>query len=459
MKNFTVLIALAFLFASCSQQAEDTSETPVVSKTPATSILEKVKDKNIYEVNIRQYSKEGTFNAFKEHLPRLKSMGVDILWVMPIQPIGEKNRKGGLGSYYSIQNYTAINPEFGTLEDWNALVEEAHNLDMMVILDWVANHTSWDHVWIDKDDTYYTKDSLGNIVAPVEDWSDVADLNYDNMDMQNNMIADMRYWIKTSNIDGFRCDVAGEVPMTFWNRAKDSLDVDKSVFMLAEWDEPKMHDHAFHMTYGWGFHHEMNELAKGNKDVPDMVAFLNEDFNKFDASAIRMNFTSNHDENSWNGTVKERFGDAREAFAVLAATVQGMPLVYSGMEAGLDKRLLFFEKDTIDFSNLKYEAFYKKLLQLKKDNEALWNGSFGGQPNFFDMGNNKDVIGYHREKNGNEVLVIINFRADSVELNIPSDFHGNIKDEMSGKDIRLNVDTVIGPYQYWVFTKNNKESI
>jgi len=227
MKKLIFLLAsiLLLILISCnntSNRQTDQKQTKTDRKMGKT-IPEWTKDKVIYEINVRQYSKEGKFEAVKKDLPRLKELGVGILWFMPIYPIGELNRKGSLGSYYSIQNYTAINPEFGTIEDFKEIVEEAHKLGMYVIIDWVANHTAWDHVWTKSHPDFYTRDSLGNIVSPVEDWSDVADLNYDNPNMRQAMIDDMKFWLNEANIDGFRCDVAMMVPTEFWNEARKQL--------------------------------------------------------------------------------------------------------------------------------------------------------------------------------------------------------------------------------------------
>jgi glycosidase len=441
MKLITNLTLFVVLLGACSQPSTD--QSPV-----ETSFPKRAKDMVIYEVNVRQYTPEGTFNAFAEHLPRLEELGVDILWMMPIQPIGEKNRKGGLGSYYSIKDYTAVNPEFGTMEDFRRLVDEAQDRGMVVILDWVANHTAWDHAWMEKDD-YHTKDSLGNVISPVPDWSDVADLNYDNMSMQDDMIKALLYWIEEADIDGYRCDVAGFVPMEFWNRAKDSLDVVKDVFMLAEWDEPKMHEDAFHMSYGWGLHHYMNGVAKGEKNADSLISFINKDYDRYPSDAFRMNFTTNHDENSWNGTVFERFGEGHKAYAVFAFTVQGMPLIYSGQEAGLDERLAFFEKDTIDWGEVKYQDFYQSLINLKKDNPALYNGEYGGRPEFVDV-NNPMVIAYTREKGGNRVDVMINLSNENQSVSIPESWR--FTDVFSGEKASSSL-TEMQPYQYFVGIK------
>ncbi|MEQ9404819.1 MAG: alpha-amylase family glycosyl hydrolase [Cyclobacteriaceae bacterium] len=442
-KSGIYLIILALFFGSCTSenQRSEPAEVP---------FPERAKDMVIYEVNVRQYTPEGTFAAFSDHLPRLQQMGVDMLWIMPVQPIGKEKRKGGLGSYYSIRDYTAVNPEFGTMEDFQQMVDKAHELDMLVILDWVANHTAWDHEWINKEG-YHTTDSLGNIISPVPDWSDVADLNYDNQDMQDEMIESLRFWVRETGIDGYRCDVAGFVPMEFWDRAKDSLDVDDDLFMLAEWDEPKMHS-AFHMTYGWGMHHQMNEISKGYKTVDSLIAFAKNDLVKYGPQAFRMNFTTNHDENSWNGTVFERFGEGHKAFAVLAFTIQGMPLIYSGQEAGLDRRLAFFEKDSIEWGEVIYQDFYSQLIELKKANAALYNGEFGGQPDFLSTGNSK-VIAYERKKDGNEVIVLINLSGEDQQIELGKSVA--FTDYFSGEVIEN--PTSIGSFNYYVGTKTSEE--
>lgn len=301
----------------------------------------------IYEVNVRQYTPEGTFAAFQKHLPRLKELGVDILWLMPINPIGEKNRKGTLGSYYSVKDYKDINPEFGNKNDFKNLVDEIHKLGMYVIVDWGANHTAWDHNWVINHPEYYTKDSLGNFVPPVADWADVVDLNYDNTDLRKEMIDALCYWIKDFNIDGYRCDVAGMIPTEFWNNAREELDKIKPVFMLAEWETPDLHEKAFEMTYAWEIHKLLNSIYKGEKSPEDLKDLIVNDKRKFQDYAYRMLFTSNHDENTWNGTEFERLGEAAEMFAALTYVIPGMPLIYNGQEAGFNKRLEFFEKDEI----------------------------------------------------------------------------------------------------------------
>ncbi len=327
-------------------------------------------NQTIYEVNVRQYTPSGTFKEFETQLPRLKKMGVGILWLMPINPIGVKNRKGTLGSYYSVKDYLAVNPEFGTLDDLKHLVKEIHKLGMHVIIDWVANHTAWDNALASEHPDWYTKDSLGNFVPPVPDWHDVIDLNYSNKDLRKYMINALKYWVKECDVDGFRCDVASMVPTDFWIEARKELDKLKPVFMLAESDAPELHQ-AFDMTYDWNVYHALNEIAAKKTGLDSLKRVMKRDKMNFPSNAFRMQFTTNHDENSWNGTAVKRLGDAFESFSAFTFVIPGMPLIYSGQEVGINRSLDFFEKDTIDFSNLKYEKFYHTLIELKKNNKAL----------------------------------------------------------------------------------------
>ena len=401
---------------------------------PATTHLPWTRSANIYEVNIRQYTPEGTLNAFAAHLPRLRKMGVDILWLMPIQPIGQVNRKGGLGSYYAVRDYSAVNPEFGTMADFKRLVAQAHALGFKLILDWVANHTAWDHPWATDHKDFYKLDDKGEIfpvtfnagTPQVEYWTDVVGLSYKTPALWDAMIEAMAFWVKEADIDGFRCDVAGLVPTPFWNRARAELDAIKPMFMLAEWSEPDLHEQAFDMTYGWELTDELKKLAKGEADARALrtwvqVPHVAKSGRSFPKSAYRMRFTSNHDENSWHGHDAELYGPAFKPMAVLAATLPGMPLIYGGQESGLHKRLAFFEKDAIDWKGYELAGFYADLLALKKANTALWNGQYGGEVEVLSPapnGGSDGVFAFRRQAAGNVVTVAVNVspREQSVRL-------------------------------------------
>ena len=367
----------------------------------------------IYEVNVRQFSPSGKFAAVTAALPRLKTMGVDILWLMPINPIGREHRKGPLGSYYSVSDYTGVNPEFGTLADLQTLVARAHSLGMKVILDWVPNHTAWDHPWVKAHPDWYLKDASGAITAvhlgtgpDAQVWDDVVGLDYKVPALRAAMIDAMAYWLKAADVDGFRCDVASNVPTDFWNQARPALDKIKPVFLLAEADKPELQVDAFDMTYDWDFYHRMVQAAKTG-DVQALKDFFAHPAKTYPAGAYRMEFTSDHDENSWAGSDPELYGPAFQAYAVLAATVPGMPLVYSGQEAGLDKRLKFFEPDAIAWKNYPLAAFYRLLLTFKHSQPALWNGADGGDMYLLDP-HNPHVFAFRRVKGANRVTVLVN---------------------------------------------------
>ena len=413
-------------------------------------------NKNIYEVNIRQYTDKGDFKSFEKQLPRLKNMGVDILWIMPIQPIGVKNRKGTLGSYYSIKDYLSVNPEYGTMNDFKTLVKKAHKLKMYVILDWVANHTSWDNNLITEHPDWYTQDSLGNIVSPVKDWTDVADLNYNNKQLRKYMINALKFWVKQADIDGFRCDVAGMVPTDFWNDARKQLDKVKPVFMLAEWESPELHKKAFDMTYSWELNGLMNDIAKKIRTADQLDTLFKKLNAEYDKNDYFMNFTSNHDENSWNGTVFERLGGGVKTFAVLTATIPGMPLIYGGQEAAMNKRLRFFDKDTIQWDDYKYAGFYKTLLHLKTINKALWNGNKGGDLIKINSSNDKAVYSFIREKDGDKVFVILNLSDKTQDVTLKGQkYIGTYTNIFTNKstDFKTNTELKLKPWEYLVFAK------
>lgn len=380
------------------------------------------KNANIYEVNLGQFTEEGTFEAFKSHLPRLKDMGVDILWLMPIHPIGIKNRKGNLGSAYSSKDYLDVNPLYGTIDDFKNLVQEIHKLGMYLIIDWVANHSAWDNVWVDEHPNWYKKNEKGEIHDYIYDsgtgleyWTDVVGLDYNQPALWDEMIDALTFWVKNTDIDGYRCDVAGLVPTTFWERARMELDQIKPVFMLAEWSDPTLHKKAFDMTYDWNLYDLMTDMAKGNSTALDVKKYIEDPKVIFPNDAYRMLFTSNHDKNSWVACDTELFGESFKAFAVLAATLPGMPLIYSGQESVLDKRIAFFEKDTIDWKDYELTEFYKELFQLKKDNQALWNGQYGGNITILNE-TNESILAFKREKNENIVIIIINFSETSQKI-------------------------------------------
>ncbi len=439
MKNliFISFTVFSILFFSCTDETETNKQTDNDTlKLTVNKFPERTKKSNIYEVNIRQYTPKGTIKAFEKHIPRLKKTGVDILWLMPIFPISEKNRKGTLGSYYAVANYKKVNPEFGTNEDLHHLIKTAHKDSMLVILDWVANHTGWDNPWITEHPDWYTHDSIGNIVSPVPDWTDVADLNYNNKAMRNEMVNSMKYWLTDFDVDGFRCDVAMMVPTDFWDSARVELDKVKPVFMLAEAEQPDLMKKAFDMNYAWNLYHIMNEIAKGKQNADSLRKYFENDPKTYPQKVYRMAFTSNHDENSWNGTVYERMPHSYKTFAALTFVAPGMPLIYSGQEACLNKRLRFFDKDTIDWSNLEMQDFYAKLIKLKNENPALWNGKAGSPAYFINTSNPEQILSFKRIKNDNTILVIMNLSDKKAKFHYTEkDFERTFKNYFTGEKV------------------------
>lgn len=445
--NYILLYVILFVY-SINIHAQDVKSTV---KHPEWSC-----NKSIYEVNIRQFSEEGTFKAVEKELPRLKEMGVGIIWLMPIHPIGEKNRKGTLGSYYSVKDYFGINPDYGTMDDLKSLVNKTHELGMYLIIDWVANHTAWDNVLVEKHPEFFTRDSANQFIPPIADWSDVIDLNYDNKELWKYMAEALRYWVKEADIDGYRCDVAGMVPIEFWDYVRPQLEEIKPVFMLAEWEDPAAHIKAFDMTYAWELHHIFNDIAKGKKNVKDIENYFIKNDKTYPPDAFRMNFITNHDENSWNGTEFERFNDGVKAFFVLAAVSEGMPLVYNGQEAPLKKRLDFFEKDPIDWNNYGMKDFYAKLLNLKNQNQALCNGIDGGEMKQIGSDNDTSVYAFTREKGNDKVLVVLNLSDKNITASLTGN---NLKGSYTelftdGKKVFENkADFTLKPWDYKVFVK------
>ena len=367
-----IFLVISLLLVSCENQ----------NPFSKNFSIDEIRDSVIYEVNVRQYSESGTFKDFTKDIPKLKDLGVKIIWLMPIHPISETKRKGTLGSYYSISNYREVNPEFGNKEDFDKLITEAHKNEMYVILDWVANHTGWDHHWIKTNPEFYTKNSSGEIIDPINPstgeswgWTDVADLNFDNMEMQEEMIQAMEYWVKEHNIDGYRLDAAHSCPASFWKKSIDRLNETKKVLMLAESDGYHTGGfeliELFDMSYNWSGHHVLNRIFKKENNSKDLKENIVRNINDYSSEHILMNFTSNHDENTWAGTVFDRYGNGAKTFAALTYFLPGIPLIYNGQEYGLDKRLAFFEKDFIPKKESDFFDFYKKLNKLKKENILL----------------------------------------------------------------------------------------
>ena len=443
----TILFALAILaFASCSQE---------ITTHPKWAY-----NSTIYELNTRQLTPEGTFAAAEAVLPTLRENGIDILWIMPCQPIGKLTRKGTLGSYYSIIDYCQMNPEFGTREDFEHFLQTAHDLGFKVILDWVANHTAPDSEWT-KNEGWHYRDSLGNLMVQY-DWTDISKLDYHNQDMRNEMLRCMRWWMDSIGIDGFRCDVAGEVPTDFWNWAMADIRKDHpDMFTLAE-DEDKaqeLTETAFDMYYGWTLHHLMNGVAQGKNSVEDLWAYFAKADSTIRPNAIRMNFITNHDENSWNGTEFERMGNSVPLWSAFCYVVPGMPMIYTGQLSGNHHRLEFFEKDLID-TNPEYAQadLYKQLNQLRADNKALHSPEQGA-PMIRIAADNEHIFACVRHAEGkwcdNTVIAVMNMSGEEQTVTLDLTGYEGKYDCICGKKMTLEATQTfqLKPWEYKIFTK------
>ncbi len=475
MKKIIVSVLTILILFSCKKE----QPTEIQPEEPKLEAINETTADNavIYEANIRQYSPEGKFNAFTKDIPQLKELGVKIIWVMPIFPISQTKRKatGGddskfasempeaeqykyLGSYYAVTDFKKVNPEFGTIEDFRNLVKTAHENGMYVILDWVPNHTGWDHVWIKEHPEFYTQNEKGEIIDPINPetgeswgWTDVADLNYDNKELRKEMTSDMLHWIKNENIDGFRCDVASNVPTDFWQEAIPQLRKEKNIFMLAEaWQPELLKKDLFDMCYAWDGHHLMNDIAQEKKAVADWDKYMEKVSKDYEANDILMNFVDNHDENSWNGTINSRLGEAREAMVALSYLTPGMPLIYSGDEYGLDHSLKFFEKDSIPKTKGKEWDLLAKLGELKKDNSALAGGKQKASYKRISASNDNSVLVFEREKEGRKVVFVANLTKE--EQNVVFELDQKYTDYNTGKpfEFQKGKGLKLQPWRYYI---------
>ncbi len=443
MSKFSILnLALfaCFLFVSHTSCKSDDPAVKAddICKNQGLELPDWAKNAPIYQVNIRQFTKEGTLSAFKEHLPRLASMNVKILWIMPIQPIGKLYRKGRLGSYYSISDYRDVHEDYGTLDDFREVVNEAHRLGMRVILDWVANHTAWDHPWITQHPEWYRQNEKGEIISPIPDWSDVAQLDYSNLALREAMKNEMKFWVFETNIDGFRCDVAELVPSSFWSAAFRELLQIKPLYLLAEAEGIEMYEN-FHSTYGWHLHHIINRIAKGDSTAEAIDNYLDiQQRDGYRKNMQRMYFTSNHDENTWNGTEFERLGDLHKAmFVTMAFLPNAIPMIYTGQEAALNRRLNFFDRDPVNWGDYELEDFYKKVFGLFYSHPAVLSACPTGDFLRLDNGQYKNLYIYMRVLNDRKVLIIANLGNENARVPDLEITYGEWTDLMSDQKIIL----------------------
>ena len=461
----SILILLIALLTSCARTPGGAASPSANQPNPYQPIPyvklkhpEWSKNAIIYQINTRQFTPEGTFRAAEKQLPRLKELGVDIVWLMPINKIGVRNRKGTLGSPYAVQDYYSVNPEFGTLDDLKHFVDAAHQQHMSVILDWVANHTAWDNVLVSQHPEWYMRDWKGDFTpTPWWDWSDIINLDYSHEGLRKYMTDALKYWVREANIDGYRCDVAGFVPADFWNNARKELDAIKPVFMLAEWESRDLHAEAFDMTYAWSWYDAVHEITTGKKkDLGGLFGYYSWNQSAYPPDIMRMTFVSNHDKNAWDGTEFEQFGKGVEAAMVLSAVGEGMPLIYNGQEAGNTKRLKFFEKDPIVWRAHPNGDLYKKLVALKKKNTALWNAHWGATMIGVTNSVPSKVFSFVRRNETDKVFAVINFSDQPQTVTFKESlYHGRYTDYFGGQSVELDASTKLNlrPWGYQVFVK------
>jgi glycosidase len=442
-----LLLLLVSVLAACasSKQAIDVMSRYQPKPYVELSTPDWAKAAVIYQLNTRQFTPEGTFAAAQTHLPRIKALGADIVWLMPIHPIGIEKRKGTLGSPYSVQDYFKVNPEFGTLDDLKSFVRAAHALEMKVILDWVGNHSAWDNPLRAQHPDWYERDWKGDFrPTPWWDWSDIIDLDYRQPGLRQYMTEALKYWVQEADIDGYRADVAGFVPIDFWDNARAELDAIKPVFMLAEWETRDVHARAFDASYAWSWNKAMHDIAQGKADVNQLYVYYSWNESAYPREALRMTFTSNHDKNSWEGTGPEQFGAALDAAIVLSVVGEGIPMIYGSQESGESKRLAFFEKDLISWQAHPHARLFKDLFALKKSTSALWNGRWGARmvhvPN--DLGSK--VLSFVRQDASSKVFAVFNFSAETQTVRFQEAlFPGSYRDAFDGSAQQLSADLAL----------------
>lgn len=452
-------LTLGIAFPAAAQTGVDLTPRPSDTPVPYVEVKhpEWTRDAVLYQLNTRQFTQEGTFAAAQKQLPRLKALGVDIIWLMPIHPIGEKNRKGPLGSPYSIKDYFGVNPEFGTMEDFKGFVDAAHAQGMYVILDWVANHSAWDNPIVAQHPDWYDRDWKGDLrPTPWFDWADIIDFDYSKPGMRRYMTEAMKFWVREAGVDGYRADVAGAVPVQFWENLRVELDQIKPVFMLAEWEYPELHRKAFDATYAWKLTEAMHAVAQGKGDTNALAGYFSWHESAWPREAYKMAYTSNHDTNSWEGTDQEVYGPALPAMIALTFAADTMPLIYNGQEAGNPKRLEFFERDPIVWREHPNGALLKKLITFKKANPALSNGQFGAPMIKVENTVPTKVFSFVRQRSGNKVLAVFNFSGEAQTVGFADKLpEGRYVDFVDGKRVSIQQATklTMAPWSYRLLSR------
>lgn len=432
-------------------------ESEVFQGVQADTLPEWMKDAVLYEVNVRQYTAKGTFAAFRPHLARLKEMGVKTLLFMPVFQMSKVKGEDYLGGYVAVRSLSEVNASFGGREEFRRLVREIQSMGMNVMLDWVTSYTGWDHPWITDHPDYYIHDPVTDtIIHPINtDWYGVAALDYDNPALAEAMIVEMTYWVEEMGINGFRFEQAGMVPVAFWERAIPLLlNINPDLFLLGETGGPNPGNvQLFHADVGWAFKDLANGICQGQKTIDDLNDYLIRHA-ATDANDAYLYFTSSDEENSWEGTEFERLGQGAEAMYILAATLPGIPMIYSGQEEPLTRRLRVLEKDNIAFKAYGYAGFYRRLNELKRVNSAMYSPPFGGDLSILDP-SNPATYAYTRQRGDDRMLIVLNLSSQVQETRLDiGDWHGNYRDVFRGtQQVLANpLSLQIGPWGYLVLS-------
>ncbi|MCS6991379.1 MAG: alpha-amylase family glycosyl hydrolase [Chitinophagales bacterium] len=435
------------VLTACRQPANPVS----VNRQDTVPPIEKIV---MYEVFVRNFTASGTFEAMLAHLPRLRQLGVNVLWLMPVQPTGLVKKKGTYGSPYSIRNYTALHPDLGTAADFRRLVDSIHALGMFIILDHVANHTAWDHVWVQQHPEWYTRDSAGHMIPSVPDWTDIADLNYEQRALWDAQIASMKYWIDSFNIDGFRCDVAEMVPLEFWKEAIGHLRQLRPLLMLAEGADPKLYEAGFNMTYGWEMYHGLKKVWNGQASARLIDSLYRREQQLYPPQYRHLRFITNHDENSWDDVPQRVFISEKGAQAafVVQLTLPGVPFLYNGQEVGYEQRINLFEKYIIDWqARPDLQQWYQRLLQFYHNSAALQKGAI-------EFWNSDDVLCYRRQADHDQsVFVVVNCRNRPVRYPVPEALsHQRFTNIITGQTLTFHEEIGLNPFDHYVLMAKQK---
>lgn len=451
MNMFTIL--LCWLLAACSKTDNGTVEPPAPApeKEPAQygvpyANVPDARDAVIYQVNIRAFSKEANFKGIEARLDSIRAMGVNVLYLMPVYPVGQIK---SVNSPYCVKDFMSVNPEFGNLEDLRSLITAAHNRNMSVMFDWVANHSSWDNSWI-SNKSWYQQDASGAIIPPPNTgWNDVAQLNFQNMEMRKAMIKAMKFWVYAANIDGFRCDAADFIPADFWKQAIDSLRNIKShkLLLFAEGTRKDHFNSGFQLEYGMGFYYNMvNNIYQKNGPVLSIDSVNTVEYSNATANSQVVRYISNHDVNNADGTPLQLLGGEAGSLAafVTAAFMDAVPMVYNGQEVGCPLKLNYFNNSTtIDWSlNPNLKAKYKEVIMLRNNSETIRKGALTSY-------SNTDVCAFVKTYNGKKVLVLVNLRNKAIDFAVPTILNGTEwKNMLAGDKLVLGSNQPLEPYQY-----------